>query len=197
MPVWRDDPAWLHQGRGRESGRTEHHGGTDTGFDDHISLPPPPPPPPPCPPSLPQAIGSYGAGLIDIEELHQIECCALPGSGSCGVCVSVCLSVCVISSVYHSQEACSQLTQCLHQWKLWEWPCLVRYCNNNQLPSIRRVTHIASGTASGPAVTRSNQLTDQKRDHCRAVVEQVFVLMEAKIHTRQIMTKKVGLTRSD
>ena len=31
-----------------------------------------------------QAIGSYGAGLNDIEELDQIECCALPGSGSCG-----------------------------------------------------------------------------------------------------------------
>ena len=33
---------------------------------------------------LTQAIGSYGAGLIDIEELHHIECSALPGSGSCG-----------------------------------------------------------------------------------------------------------------
>ena len=32
-----------------------------------------------------QAIGSYGAGLIDIEELHKIECFALPGSGSCGM----------------------------------------------------------------------------------------------------------------
>ena len=32
----------------------------------------------------PQAIGSYGAGTIDIEELHEIEKCSLPGSGSCG-----------------------------------------------------------------------------------------------------------------
>lgn len=31
-----------------------------------------------------EAIGSYGAGLIDMEELHTIECFALPGSGSCG-----------------------------------------------------------------------------------------------------------------
>ena len=31
-----------------------------------------------------EAIGSYGAGLIDMEELHTIECHALPGSGSCG-----------------------------------------------------------------------------------------------------------------
>jgi dihydroxy-acid dehydratase len=31
-----------------------------------------------------EAIGSYGAGVIDIEELHTIECHALPGSGSCG-----------------------------------------------------------------------------------------------------------------
>ena len=34
--------------------------------------------------SPPQAIGSFGAGLMDIEELHQIERCALPGSGACG-----------------------------------------------------------------------------------------------------------------
>ena len=31
-----------------------------------------------------QAIGSYGAGLMDIEELGDIERCSLPGSGSCG-----------------------------------------------------------------------------------------------------------------
>ena len=35
-------------------------------------------------PLLPQAIGSYGAGLIDIEELQAVECHALPGSGACG-----------------------------------------------------------------------------------------------------------------
>ena len=34
--------------------------------------------------TLPQAIGSYGAGLMDIEELHKIECHAIPGSGACG-----------------------------------------------------------------------------------------------------------------
>lgn len=32
-----------------------------------------------------EAIGSYGAGIIDMEELHTIECNALPGSGSCGI----------------------------------------------------------------------------------------------------------------
>jgi len=32
-----------------------------------------------------QAIGLYGAGLIDIEELDHIEHCALPSSGSCGI----------------------------------------------------------------------------------------------------------------
>ena len=35
-------------------------------------------------PLCPQAIGSYGAGLIDIEELQAVECHALPGSGACG-----------------------------------------------------------------------------------------------------------------
>ena len=48
-----------------------------------------------------------------------------------------------------------------------------------------------SGTASGPAVTRDNKLTDKKRQQCKAVVDQVFTLLEAKIHTRQIMTRKV------
>ena len=49
------------------------------------------------------------------------------------------------------------------------------------------------GTASGPAVTPSNELTDQKRKNCEAVVEQIFALLEAKTHTRQIMTKNVRM----
>lgn len=31
-----------------------------------------------------EAVGAYGAGLIDIEELHKVECAAMPGAGSCG-----------------------------------------------------------------------------------------------------------------
>merc|ERR1719235_2595907 len=31
-----------------------------------------------------EAVGAYGAGLIDIEELHKGECAAMPGAGSCG-----------------------------------------------------------------------------------------------------------------
>ena len=50
---------------------------------------------------------------------------------------------------------------------------------------------IPPGTASGPAVTRSNQLTDGKRQDCKAVVEQVFSLLASGIHTRQIMTREV------
>ena len=49
------------------------------------------------------------------------------------------------------------------------------------------------GTASGPAVTPSNELTDQKRKNCEAVVEQIFALLEAKTHARQIMTKNVRI----
>ena len=48
------------------------------------------------------------------------------------------------------------------------------------------------GTASGPAVTRSNQLTDDKRRDCEAVVKQVFTLLESGIHTRKIMTREVS-----
>jgi len=39
---------------------------------------------------------------------------------------------------------------------------------------------------------RAWQLSDQKCRDCEAVVEQVFALLEAKTHTRQIMTKKVS-----
>lgn len=35
--------------------------------------------------SVMEAIGSYGAGLIDMEDLTDIECHSLPGSGSCGM----------------------------------------------------------------------------------------------------------------
>lgn len=34
--------------------------------------------------SIMEAIGSYGSGTMDIEELGQVERCSLPGSGSCG-----------------------------------------------------------------------------------------------------------------
>ena len=30
-----------------------------------------------------EGIGAYGHGLIDVEELHRLECTSLPGSGSC------------------------------------------------------------------------------------------------------------------
>ena len=52
------------------------------------------------------------------------------------------------------------------------------------------------GTASGPAVTRDNKLTQQKREDCVRTVEQVFTLLEIKLHTRQIMTKKVRVPLS-
>ena len=67
--------------------------------------------------TITQAIGSYGAGLIDIEELHHIECSALPGSGSCGQFIkhSNTSSVvgCHASHVYvYTQEGCLQQTPC-------------------------------------------------------------------------------------
>lgn len=42
-----------------------------------------------------EAIGAYGNGMIDMEELHRIECSALPGSGSC----SAMFTACTMSSV--------------------------------------------------------------------------------------------------
>ena len=31
-----------------------------------------------------QALGSYSTGLMDIEDLKDIECHAIPGAGACG-----------------------------------------------------------------------------------------------------------------
>lgn len=37
-----------------------------------------------------EAIGAYGNGLIDVEELHRVECAALPGSGTCSAMFTAC-----------------------------------------------------------------------------------------------------------
>ncbi|CAK9046878.1 Dihydroxy-acid dehydratase (DAD) [Durusdinium trenchii] len=37
-----------------------------------------------------EAIGAYGQGLIDLEELHRAECHGLPGSGSCSAMFTAC-----------------------------------------------------------------------------------------------------------
>eukprot|EP00933_Yihiella_yeosuensis_P035558 TRINITY_DN29134_c0_g1_i1.p1 TRINITY_DN29134_c0_g1~~TRINITY_DN29134_c0_g1_i1.p1 ORF type:complete len:599 (-),score=128.98 TRINITY_DN29134_c0_g1_i1:203-1999(-) len=47
------------------------------------------------PGSVMEAIGAYGKGIIDMEELHRVECTALPGSGSC----SAMFTACTMSSV--------------------------------------------------------------------------------------------------
>ena len=34
--------------------------------------------------ALTEAVGSVAAGTMDIEDLHEIECNAMPGAGACG-----------------------------------------------------------------------------------------------------------------
>jgi dihydroxy-acid dehydratase len=46
-------------------------------------------------------------------------------------------------------------------------------------------------TASGPAVTTDNQLTNQKRADCGTVAELIFHLLEQKTQTRHIMTREL------
>ena len=50
---------------------------------------------------------------------------------------------------------------------------------------------LITGTASGAAVTYDNKLTAKKKEQCVAVVEQVFALLDSRIRTRDIMTRKV------
>lgn len=47
-----------------------------------------------------EGVGAVSAGLMDIEDLHKIECHALPGPGSCGGPYLTC--VCVKSRVLKS-----------------------------------------------------------------------------------------------
>merc|ERR1719329_520541 len=42
------------------------------------------------PGSVMEAIGAYGKKLIDMDELHRIECTALPGSGTCSAMFTAC-----------------------------------------------------------------------------------------------------------
>ncbi|XP_064384932.1 dihydroxy-acid dehydratase-like isoform X1 [Halichondria panicea] len=100
--------------------------------------------------SIMEAIGAYGAGSIDIEELHDIEKCSLPGSGACGG----------------------------------------MFTANTMSAAVEALGMALPGTASGPAVTRDNEVTSQKREDCQRTVEQVFALLDSKTHTREIMTKK-------
>lgn len=100
--------------------------------------------------SVMEAIGSFGAGTMDIEELHNVECCALPGSGACGG----------------------------------------MFTANTMSAAVEALGMSLPGTASGPAVDTTNCLTGKKKEDCRQVVDQVFSLMAAKVHVRDIMTKK-------
>ena len=51
------------------------------------------------PPTV-QAIGSYGAGIMDVEDLHKIECNSLPNSGAC----SAMFTACTMATVRESES---------------------------------------------------------------------------------------------
>ena len=91
---------------------------------------------------------------------------------------------------------CALLQSFLHSKSLvfYTQPHVPSLRGTREVPNqfLNSIVMLLLGTASGPAVTRSNQLTDQKRRNCEAVVGQVFALLEAKTHTRQIMTNKVS-----
>ena len=47
-------------------------------------------------------------------------------------------------------------------------------------------------TCSAPAVTQDNVVTEKKKAQCVQLVEAAFQLLQSKITSRQIMTKKVS-----
>ncbi|CAE8623771.1 unnamed protein product [Polarella glacialis] len=46
-----------------------------------------------------EAIGAYGQKVIDMEELHRVECAALPGSGSCSAMFTACTMAAVVEAL--------------------------------------------------------------------------------------------------
>ncbi|CAJ1431820.1 unnamed protein product, partial [Effrenium voratum] len=46
-----------------------------------------------------EAIGAYGQGLIDMEELHRAECHGLPGSGTCSAMFTACTMASVVEAL--------------------------------------------------------------------------------------------------
>uniref|UniRef100_A0A7S4BFP0 dihydroxy-acid dehydratase n=2 Tax=Chrysotila carterae TaxID=13221 RepID=A0A7S4BFP0_CHRCT len=46
-----------------------------------------------------EGIGSYAAGLLDVEELYKLECLALPGSGSCSAMFTACTMAAVVEAL--------------------------------------------------------------------------------------------------
>jgi len=50
------------------------------------------------PGSVMEGIGSYGAGLIDLEDLYQLECASLPNSGSCSAMFTACTMASVVEA---------------------------------------------------------------------------------------------------
>lgn len=51
------------------------------------------------PGSVMEGIGAYSAGLIDVEELHQLECNALPGSGTCSAMFTACTMASIVEAI--------------------------------------------------------------------------------------------------
>ena len=46
-----------------------------------------------------EGIGSYGAGLIDVEDLYKIECHSLPSAGTCSAMFTACTMASVVEAL--------------------------------------------------------------------------------------------------
>jgi dihydroxy-acid dehydratase len=57
-----------------------------------------------------EAIGAYGAGLMDIEELYQMECVSLPGVGSCSAMFTACTMASIVEAMGMSPPGSSSTT---------------------------------------------------------------------------------------
>ena len=51
------------------------------------------------PGSVMEGIGAFAAGTLDVEELHQLECHALPGAGTCSAMFTACTMAAVVEAL--------------------------------------------------------------------------------------------------
>eukprot|EP00536_Pseudo-nitzschia_multiseries_P013718 jgi/Psemu1/212498/e_gw1.603.22.1 len=109
-----------------------------------------------------EAIGAYGTGQIDIEELHKIECVSLPGSGTC--------------SAMFTANTMSSAVEAMGM----------------SLPGTAShpVVTPVDWTTTPDISDDCERLSPQKVNDCEEAVKALMSMMKNGLHSRDIITRK-------
>ena len=108
-----------------------------------------------------EATGALAAGLIDEDEMREIECCSIPGSGACGGMFTANTMASAIEALGMSLPGSSSTVAA-------GWEELSR----------------------GRDKHGANPLTEAKKAECATTVRAVFNLLRKRIRARDIMTRE-------